>query len=68
MTMGEKRVRLDFNPDGAPTVRSFKARTAHLIDLVDHIATRDPRLAALAMTAYEEACMWAVKCATAPGD
>ena len=54
MTMGEKRVRLDFNPDCAPTVRSFKAWTAHLIDLVDHIATRDPRL-----TAYEEACMWA---------
>ena len=69
MTIGEKRARLDFNLDGNPTVQSFKARTAHLIDfLLDSISTRDPRLAALAMTACEEACVWAVKCATAPGD
>ena len=67
MTEGERRVRKSFNPNGNPDVEKVKAASAALIDLVHGhpAAATDPRLAALAMTAYEEAAMWAVKLVTA---
>jgi len=67
MTEGEKRVRKSFNPGADPEVEKVKQLSAALIDLVrEHpAAATDPRLAALAMTAYEEAAMWAVKLVTA---
>ena len=67
MTEGEKRVRKSFNPNGNPDVEKVKALTAALIDLVHghEAAKTEPRLADLAMTAYEEAAMWAVKLVTA---
>ncbi|KKN17532.1 hypothetical protein LCGC14_0964890 [marine sediment metagenome] len=65
MTAGEKAVRLDFNPSKDGTVHDIKYYTAQLIDLCETLKDRDPRLAALAQTAYEEASMWAVKAATA---
>ncbi len=64
MTKGEHRVRVKFNPDANGTVDQIKQKTAELIDLCD-LLTTDPRLVALAQTAYEEAAMWAVKAATA---
>ena len=67
MTEGERRVRKSFNPGANPEVEKVKQLSAALIDLVhEHPAAKtDPRLAALAMTAYEEAAMWAVKLVTA---
>lgn len=65
-TLGEDRVRVSFNVQGQDTVALIKKRTAELINDVNEIKDRDPRLAALAMTAYEEAAMWAVKLATTP--
>ena len=65
MTLGEKRVRKAFNPDANSQVDIIKQKSADLIDLCETLKAKDPRLAALAQTAYEEAAMWAVKAATA---
>ena len=64
-TIGELRVRTTFNPSANGDVDVIKQRTAELINLCDHLKSKDPRLVALAQTAYEEAAMWAVKAATA---
>jgi len=66
MTLGEQRVRVEFNASENRTVDWIKEKTAHLIDACEDLKARDPRLAALAQTAYEEAAMWAVKAATTP--
>ena len=63
-TLGEQRVRSNFNVGANPDVEILKKMTADLIDAVEVLKDRDPRLAALAMTSYEEAAMWAVKLAT----
>lgn len=65
MTLGEERVRKAFNPSTNSAVDTIKQNTADLIDLCEGLKEKDPRLAALAQTAYEEAAMWAVKAATA---
>lgn len=65
MSIGEDRVRVTFNPSDDSRVSQIKQRTAELINICEEIKGYDPRLAALAMTAYEEAAMWAVKAATA---
>jgi len=64
-TVGEMRVRTTFNPSENGMVDQLKQMTAQLIDMVETLKAKDPRLASLAQTAYEEACMWAVKAATA---
>lgn len=64
-TIGEQRVRTTFNPSSSNDVDLIKQRTAELINICDHLKGKDPRLVALAQTAYEEAAMWAVKAATA---
>lgn len=69
MTRGEKLVVKSFNPSQFPEVDLLKQKTAELIDFCDtHLAHRDARWAHLAMTKFEEACMWAVKAATARKD
>jgi len=65
ITIGEKRVRTEFNPSNQSIVDQIKQKTAELINLVEGIKDKDPRLGSLAQTAYEEAAMWAVKLATA---
>jgi hypothetical protein len=67
-SIGALRVRETFNPSGNPIVDKLKRYTADLIDLCEDLKRLDPRLAALAQTAYEEAAMWAVKAATTPQD
>jgi hypothetical protein len=66
MSFGEDRVR---PRDGeSDLVKEIKQDTAALIDLCQLQLDRDAerlRLWVLAMTAYEEAAMWAVKAATA---
>ena len=65
ITVGESRVRTTFNPSHNSIVDDIKQKTAELINLSQSLSHLDARLAALAMTAYEEAGMWAVKAATA---
>lgn len=64
-SIGEQRVRTTFNPSSSDTVDQIKNHTAELINLCDKLKEKDGRLASLAMTAYEQAAMWAVKLATA---
>lgn len=64
MSLGSDRVRLSFNPSNDNSVDRVKSLSADLIDLCEDHKELDPRLAALAQTAYEEAAMWAVKLVT----
>lgn len=64
MSLGLDRVRAEFNPSKDNAVGFIKILSAELIDFCEEIKDLDPRLAALAQTAYEEAAMWAVKLAT----
>lgn len=63
-TIGEERVRTEFNPSLSDTVSQIKQKTAELINLCEELKAKDGRLASCAQTAYEEAAMWAVKAAT----
>jgi hypothetical protein len=68
-TLGEKRVRVSFNPSHTSEVDKIKMLTAELIDMcndlmIDTTNNDQARCAAIAMTHYEEAAMWAVKAAT----
>lgn len=63
-SIGAQRVREDFNPSKDDLVTKIKRYTADLIDICEDLKQFDPRVAALAQTAYEEAAMWAVKAAT----
>jgi len=65
-TLGELRVRTDFNIGDNSDVDKIKKATAELINIVHNVKERDPRLAALAMTDFESAAMWAVKLVTTP--
>ena len=70
-SIGAARVRESFNPSKDSTVDKIKRYTADIIDLCyegysgNDVDGETYRLWALAMTAYEEAAMWAVKAATA---
>lgn len=64
-TIGEKRVRTQFNPSADSIVDKIKQKTAELINLCEELKAKDPRLASMAQTDYESAAMWAVKAATA---
>lgn len=64
-SLGAHRVRESFNPSQDNMVDKIKRYTADLIDLCEDLKRLDPRLAAIAQTEYENACMWAVKAATA---
>lgn len=73
-SIGEYRVRTNFNVSDSGTIKAIKDKTAELINLINRLnvhenfAERDinefHRLKALAMTEYESAAMWAVKAAT----
>lgn len=71
-SLGERRVRTEFNPDGVGNVNFIKEKSAELINVCEDLKPKDgpmmsgekARLISLAQTAYEEAAMWAVKAAT----
>lgn len=73
-TLGEKRVRVSFNPSKKDYVNDVKVAAAALIDLINGAANKPKwddetlnewlRLKELAITAAEESAMWAVKAAT----
>lgn len=69
-TLGEKRVRTSFNPSDNSIVQHIKERAAEFINYVNDSMpnpkdAEQARLKAMALTAIEEAAMWAVKAATA---
>ncbi len=64
-TLGEERVRTEFNPSADSIVDHIKQKTAELINTCEELKNKDARLASLAQTYYENAAMWAVKAATA---
>lgn len=64
-SVGEQRVRTEFNPSQDDVVSQIKQKSAELINLCEELKAKDGRLASLAQTGYEEAAMWAVKAATA---
>lgn len=73
-TLGERRVRVDFNNTKDDYVNLLKEKSAELIDIIDKAANNPrwddetlgewKRLKSLAMTSIEEGAMWAVKAAT----
>jgi hypothetical protein len=71
-SLGECRVRVEFNPSAVGNVNFIKEKSAELINVCDDLKPKEGeevfpeklRLIALAQTAYEEAAMWAVKAAT----
>ena len=70
MTIGEDRVRINLHTkitwSDDLVVEMIKQKTAELIDLSEQLKSKDVRLASLAQTHYETACLWAVKAATTP--
>ena len=66
-TLGENRVRVEFNPSAESAVDIIKNKTAELINIINACPSQDgetKRLMSLAMTSYEEAAMWGVKAVT----
>lgn len=68
-TEGEYRVGVNFNPSGDSLVNDIKRKAAELIDIMSGLQGRSDngeakRCAALAMTAFEDGAMWAVKAVT----
>lgn len=67
ISLGEIRARTRFNPSQNGVVDEIKQKTAELINLINsqkYVSQEHERLKNIAMTAYEEASMWAVKSAT----
>jgi hypothetical protein len=65
-TLGQKRVKADFNPEKNELVDQIKNKSAELIDLCEQLRTEmcsgeKHRLVAIAQTEIETACMYAVK-------
>lgn len=72
LTFGEKAVRLTFNPSGDERVNQVKQLYANIIDVMDLLRKIDStgsngehkRLASVAITETQGACMWAVNALT----
>ena len=68
-TLGRSRTRAGFNPSGNHLVETYKNDAGYSIDRLEEMKNdssnpEQKRLFSLAQTAYEEACMWAVKAMT----
>ena len=68
MTLGQKRVKADFNPAKNDLVDQIKNKAAELIDLCESMrnlpltgTSEKQRLISLAQTEFENGAMWAVK-------
>lgn len=69
LSLGEKRVRIEFNPSGVGNVNFIKEKSAELINVLEALKEQGDsgekiRLISLAQTAIEEGAMWGVKAAT----
>jgi hypothetical protein len=70
-TLGEQRVRVDFNVTADGNIDLIKKHSAELINICETLKAIDPsgektRLFSLAQTNFETAAMWAVKAITTP--
>lgn len=71
LSLGEFRVRTEFNPSNTDEVSKIKALSAELINLISSIPDGSnynfdrTRLKDIAIERVEEASMWAVKASTA---
>ena len=63
LTEGQWRVGINFNPSANIDVDQIKTKAAELIDLIDDVG-KDGRCTSLAMNAFEDGAMWAVKAIT----
>lgn len=69
-TLGEKRVRVNFNPENVGNVNAIKEKTAQLINILEEYKDKHSldsesfRLISIAQTSFEEAAMWGVKAVT----
>ncbi|WP_395765070.1 hypothetical protein [Elizabethkingia anophelis] len=71
-TLGQIRVRTDFNVTKADNISLIKQQTAHLIDMLEDqrldgslpAVSEKQRLISIAQSKYEEAAMFAVKALT----
>lgn len=63
-SLGQRRVRVSFNPNSNTDVEAIKRTIASLIDFCENHKHKDPWLASLAQASLEEAAMWAVKLVT----
>lgn len=66
-TLGESRIRTEFNPSADGAVDQLKQKFAGLIDDVNAIEPKhneQARVKNIALTAIEEAAMWGVKALT----
>ena len=63
ITKGEWMVGIGFNPSADKDVRDIKQMAADLIDRIEACGKND-RCTALAITAFEDGAMWAVKSVT----
>lgn len=64
-SLGEERVRTEFNPANNGLVDQIKQKSAELINLINGLETTDKRSIAIALTEIETGCMYGVKAATA---
>jgi hypothetical protein len=64
MTLGEERLKFNAGHSADSIVDEIRRKSAELIDMCETLKSKDARLASLAQTSYEQACMWAIKCAT----
>ncbi len=64
LTIGEKRVRIEFNPSNDDTVFQIKQLAANFINACESLKEKDDRCADYAQSLIETACMYAVKAAT----
>ncbi|RUP39798.1 MAG: hypothetical protein EKK63_09150 [Acinetobacter sp.] len=64
-TIGEQRMRTDFNVSGSTLVDTIKQKTAELINLCEDLREKDDRCADYAAICFETAGMYLVKAATA---
>jgi hypothetical protein len=65
-TLGQQRVKAEFNPAKNETVDQIKNKSAELIDLLDsmrnpEVTAEKMRLISIAQTEIETGCMYAVK-------
>jgi len=65
-TLGQKRVKADFNPDKNDVVDQIKNKSAELIDLLEQLRNEESsgekhRVISVAQTEIETACMYGIK-------
>jgi hypothetical protein len=65
-SLGEKRIRVTFNPSNSDVITRIKTTFAELINECEEMKAngKNPRECAEAQTRIEDAAMWMVKAAT----